>query len=101
MGRRARASDPHTEGLLPCFKQNLAAAVVGMRKVIVRREGSRTMTSRRIRRRRRLRGHGGGLVFYSSGAAVLEFFRADYRRVSPPARATSAAAIMASATHAS
>jgi len=27
------------EGLLPCFKQNLAAAVVGMRKVIVRREG--------------------------------------------------------------
>jgi len=30
---------PHTDGLLDRYKQNLAAAVVGTRKVIVRREG--------------------------------------------------------------
>ena len=30
---------PHTDGLLERYKQNLAAAVVGTRKVIVRREG--------------------------------------------------------------
>jgi arylsulfatase A-like enzyme len=30
---------PHTEGLLERYKQNLTAAVVGTRKVIVRREG--------------------------------------------------------------
>jgi arylsulfatase A-like enzyme len=31
---------PHTAGLLAGFKQNLAAAIVGRRKVIVRREGA-------------------------------------------------------------
>ena len=30
---------PHTDGLLPRYTQNLAAAVVGTRKMIVRREG--------------------------------------------------------------
>jgi len=31
---------PHTDGLLARYKQNLSAAVVGTRKLIVRREGS-------------------------------------------------------------